>query len=91
VAVAVVERRRVDVTVECHKLSDWQLKTVLSLNVHNVELVAHLPSIKRDGVLILCLATSNPLLSTREVREWLATCPFPAIPISSFPFPIPFP
>jgi len=27
----------------------------------------------------------------RDVLEWLATFPFPPIPITSFPFPIPFP
>ena len=28
---------------------------------------------------------------SRDVREWVATFPFPPIPINSFPFPIPFP
>ena len=36
-------------TCRCYMLIDWQLETVLSLDVHSVELVPHLPSSKRTA------------------------------------------
>ena len=44
-----------------------------------------------DFCSILYVSEMHTLLRSRDVREWLATFPFPPIPISSFPFPIPFP